>query len=48
MSITHCPLCIGLAVISAWRFMGHAVLLWSLSDPRPAAALPLRPATAHA
>jgi hypothetical protein len=47
MSITHCPLCVGLAVLSALRFMGHAVLVWSLSDPQPTAAQPLRPAAAH-
>ncbi|MFY8149571.1 MAG: hypothetical protein ACOVNL_10205 [Prochlorococcaceae cyanobacterium] len=30
MSITHCPLCVGLAVLSAVRFMAHGVLLWQL------------------
>ncbi|MBM5796716.1 MAG: hypothetical protein FJ051_06240 [Cyanobacteria bacterium M_surface_9_m1_291] len=44
MSITHCPLCIGLAVLSAVRFMGHAVLVWGLM-PQPEPVQPLRPAT---
>ena len=51
MSITHCPLCIGLAVLSALRFMAHAVMLWSLKaelpSPRQAPARGLRPAIAH-
>ncbi len=37
MSITHCPLCIGLAVLSAVRFMGHAVMVWQFRpQPQPA------------
>lgn len=32
MTITHCPLCVGLAVLSAIRFMAHAVITWSLLD----------------
>ncbi|MBM5803473.1 MAG: hypothetical protein FJ078_05060 [Cyanobacteria bacterium K_DeepCast_35m_m2_155] len=51
MSITHCPLCIGLAVLSALRFMAHAVMLWSLKAEHPitlrAPARGLRPAVAH-
>ncbi|MCP9928152.1 hypothetical protein [Cyanobium sp. CH-040] len=30
MSITHCPLCVALAVLSAVRGLSHAVLLWQL------------------
>jgi hypothetical protein len=50
MSITHCPLCVGLAVLSAVRFLGHAVLVWSLAvrpdRPQPVPPPPLRPAAA--
>lgn len=28
MSLTHCPLCVGLAVLSAVRFMAHGLMLW--------------------
>jgi len=38
MTITHCPLCMALAVLSAWRFMAHAVILWQLLQ-RPTAEL---------
>ena len=44
MSITHCPLCVGLALLSAVRFMGHAVLVWTLGEPQPAVPRPLQPA----
>jgi hypothetical protein len=38
MSLTHCPLCIALAVLSAVRGLSHAVLLWqSLPAGRTAA-----------
>ncbi|WP_170953865.1 hypothetical protein [Synechococcus sp. UW105] len=30
MGITHCPLCIGLALLSAFRFMAHVVMLIQL------------------
>ena len=30
MGITHCPLCIGLAVLSAARFMANAVMVLQL------------------
>ena len=30
MGITHCPLCIGLAVLSAVRFMANVVMVWQL------------------
>lgn len=30
MSITHCPLCVGLAVLSAVRFLAHGAMLWQL------------------
>ncbi len=33
MGITHCPLCVALAVFSAVRFSAHAVLLWQLVRP---------------
>ena len=38
MTITHCPLCMALAVLSAWRFMAHAVIVWQLLQ-RPTAEL---------
>ncbi len=44
MTITHCPLCMALAVLSAWRFMAHAAIVWQLL-PRPSAELD-RPAAA--
>ncbi|MFM7635027.1 MAG: hypothetical protein ACKO7Z_05490 [Cyanobacteriota bacterium] len=28
MSLLHCPLCIGLAVLSLGRGLAHAVLFW--------------------
>jgi len=42
MGLTHCPLCVALAVFSAVRFSAHAVLLWQLIRPAPTAtsALP--------
>lgn len=40
MSITHCPLCVGLAVLSVLRAGAHLLLL-TLRYRRPAAA-PLR------
>ena len=42
MSLTHCPLCVGLAVLSAVRFLAHGVLLWSLRGVP--ASQPLQPA----
>ncbi|MCP9829423.1 MULTISPECIES: hypothetical protein [unclassified Synechococcus] len=38
MGLTHCPLCVALAVFSAVRFSAHAVLLWQLVRPAPAAS----------
>ena len=36
MSLLHCPLCIGLAVLSAIRGCAHAALLWQLwAQPQP-------------
>jgi hypothetical protein len=36
MSLLHCPLCIGLAVLSAVRGCAHAALLWQLrAEPQP-------------
>ncbi len=34
MGITHCPLCIGLAVLSAVRFMANAAMLLQLERRR--------------
>lgn len=37
MSLMHCPLCVGLAVLSAMRCSAHALLLWRrFAPPRPA------------
>jgi hypothetical protein len=33
MGLLHCPLCIGLALLSAVRFSAHAVLLWQMRGP---------------
>ena len=30
MGITHCPICIGLAVLSACRFMAHCLMAFQL------------------
>ncbi len=38
MGLMHCPLCIGLAVLSAVRFSAHAWLVWRRFGP-------LQPAT---
>ncbi len=32
MGLTHCPLCVGLAVLCLVRCGAHAVLLWRLLD----------------
>jgi len=41
----HCPLCIGLAVLSAVRFSAHAWLVWRRFGPlQPAAEAPMLPA----
>lgn len=37
MSLTHCPLCIGLALLSVGRALAHLTLL-GLQLPRPVAA----------
>ncbi len=34
MGLLHCPLCIGLAVVSALRFSAHAVLAFQLDRQR--------------
>mgnify|MGYP004347561279 CR=1 FL=1 len=34
MGITHCPLCIGLAVLSAVRFMAHLTMAFQLERQR--------------
>jgi len=38
MGLMHCPLCIGLAVLSALRFAAHAWLLWRRYGPVSSAA----------
>ena len=38
MGITHCPICIGLAVLSAIRFSAHAVMVYQLERGRAAAS----------
>lgn len=35
MGLMHCPLCIGLAVLSALRTTAHAWLLWQRFRPTP-------------
>lgn len=35
MGLMHCPLCMGLAVLSAVRFSAHAWLLWRRFGPLP-------------
>ena len=34
MGLTHCPLCIGLAILSAVRFLAHCVLVVQLERAR--------------
>lgn len=31
MSLTHCPLCMGLAILCTVRCSAHALLLWRLA-----------------
>ena len=38
MSLLHCPLCVGLAVLSAVRTLAHATLLWQLRGDQSALA----------
>ena len=33
MGPLHCPLCIGLAVLSIFRVSAHALLLWRMGGP---------------
>ncbi len=48
MSITHCPLCVGLAVLSAVQFMAHAVIVWAVTvKPTDGLLQQLQPATAR-
>lgn len=35
MSLTHCPLCVALAVVSVWRGLAHATLCWQLRPHQP-------------
>ena len=38
MGLLHCPICIGLAVLSAIRFSAHAVMAYQLERGRAAAS----------
>jgi len=38
MGLTHCPLCIGLALLCAVRFMAHGLMAFQLSSRRSAPA----------
>jgi len=42
MGLTHCPLCIGLAVVAALRFCAHGWLLVASGLLAPPPPLPLR------
>ena len=37
MSLLHCPLCVGLAVLSALRGVSHLSLVWLRLAPTPEA-----------
>lgn len=37
MGLSHCPLCMGLALLSAIRFLAHGVLVWQLRSTSAAA-----------
>ena len=41
MSLTHCPLCVGLAVLSVLRALGHGLMLaiWLRRTPAGAGAV---------
>ena len=39
MGITHCPLCIGLAVLSAVRFMAHLTMAVLLERQRASTSI---------
>ncbi|WP_232200126.1 hypothetical protein [Synechococcus sp. CC9616] len=34
MGLTHCPICVGLALLSASRFMAHLLMASQLMPPR--------------
>ena len=36
MGLTHCPLCVGLAVLSAVRFLAHGLMVYHLERSRAA------------
>ncbi|CAK6692072.1 hypothetical protein VB716_03855 [Synechococcus sp. CCY9201] len=42
MGLTHCPLCVALAVLSALRGGAHALLVWRLWIAAPHPQPPLR------
>jgi len=44
VSITHCPLCVALAVLSVLRSGAHLLVLWHLWGRRPGSTLVLQPA----
>ncbi|WP_259721314.1 hypothetical protein [Synechococcus sp. CS-1328] len=44
MGLTHCPLCLALAVLSALRGGAHALLVWRLWRAEPPSPLQLQQA----
>lgn len=42
MGLTHCPLCVGLAVLSVARAVAHGLLLWQWRRPAPRTRLRLQ------
>ncbi|MFQ6539045.1 MULTISPECIES: hypothetical protein [Aphanothece] len=42
MGLAHCPLCIGLALLSLVRGCANAVQLWQLLVPAPSVSLGLQ------
>jgi len=42
VSITHCPLCVALAVLCVLRSSAHLLVLWQLWGRRPAGKLVLQ------
>ena len=39
MGLTHCPICVGLALLSASRFMAHLLMASQLMPPRQGAVV---------
>ncbi|MEY4839096.1 MAG: hypothetical protein RLZZ374_4 [Cyanobacteriota bacterium] len=42
MSITHCPLCVALAVLCVLRSSAHLLVLWQLWGRHPAGKMVLQ------